>query len=657
MSIKAHVLACVAASLAYGQTPEPGADGISELQRMMEVNVQSAALRQQSIQDAPASVTVISADDIRRYGYRTLAEALANVRGFYIVSDGAFSFAGVRGFSLLGDYNMRFLVLVNGHQLTDNVYSAMYYFGQDFPVDMDLVDQIEIVRGPTSALYGSNGLFATVNVITRTPRNAARQHAAVQLGSFGFQKVTASSSFSLGKGVNALVSISGVHSAGRTVTFPELAQQGWSPAGTNHAEAEIGYHTFANLTWKNWALTAVFGQHKVIAPTGWYGADIGDTGTTDLESRDFLEATWTRAVGHHSEIRWRAYYDRYRYDGVYPYSGDLAYRNLDGALGDWVGSQFVYQTHREPLGVLTVGVEGSVDVRNLQYNYDILEDDGTFVRADRFRSSHRRTSGGVFVQDEIKLSPAWTAYLGGRIDGNTSDPTFFSPRATLVYARRGATYKMMYGKAFRNPSTFERYWEPNPVLIAERIGTVELSREQKIYKRFNLIASAFRYGMSDLIEGVPVSADTLQYRNSWKASAAGAEAELNGHPLDWLETVGSLSLQRTRGIDGERHLQNSPARLAQIRASGTAWRQRLVVGGAIRFVGPRLSALANSMPSVTLADLAVTLRRLRPNLDLQVGLLNLLNRQYSDPLSPEHTPHYLPGAGRNGYVKLIWRNE
>jgi outer membrane receptor protein involved in Fe transport len=186
---------------------------------------------------------------------------------------------------------------------------------------------------------------------------------------------------------------------------------------------------------------------------------------------------------------------------------------------------------------------------------------------------------------------------------------------------------------------------------------VEFSREQSLHKRVNLITSVFRYGLTNLIQGVLISEGILQYRNSWRASAVGVEAELNGHPLDWLETTASFSAQRTRGIDDGQHLQNSPACLVQFRASAPLWRQRLVVSGAARYVGSRSSAYADRIPAVTLADLTVTARRLNPSLDLQFGIRNLLNRQYSDPLSPEHTPHFLPGAGRNVYVRLIWRNE
>ncbi len=117
-------------------------------------------------------MSVITGDDIWRFGYRTLAEALGRLPGFFTTNDRNYLYLGVRGFSGAGEYNNRILLLLDGHRLNNPVYGQAP-LSADFPVDSSLIDRIEVVRGPASSLYGTSACFGVVNVITRRGRDVA----------------------------------------------------------------------------------------------------------------------------------------------------------------------------------------------------------------------------------------------------------------------------------------------------------------------------------------------------------------------------------------------------------------------------------------------------------------------------------------------------
>jgi outer membrane receptor for ferrienterochelin and colicins len=148
------------------------------------LQVYSASMYVQNNREAPSSVTVITSDQIRTFGYRTLADILQSVRGFYVTYDRNYSYLGVRGFSLPGDLNDRTLLLVNGHRLTDNVYDSAL-LGTEFQLDVDLIDRVEIVRGPSSSLYGGSAFFAVVNVITKSAQTLSGLEISGTADGFG----------------------------------------------------------------------------------------------------------------------------------------------------------------------------------------------------------------------------------------------------------------------------------------------------------------------------------------------------------------------------------------------------------------------------------------------------------------------------------------
>lgn len=139
---------------------------IEDLMKLDAGQVFGASERLQPVTEAPASVSFITAEEIARYGYRTLADILRGVRGMYVTDDRNFSLIGTRGFGKPGNYNSRILLLVNGHRVNDNVFGQAE-IGAEFGFDPATFERVEVIRGPASSLYGDSAFFAVVNVITK----------------------------------------------------------------------------------------------------------------------------------------------------------------------------------------------------------------------------------------------------------------------------------------------------------------------------------------------------------------------------------------------------------------------------------------------------------------------------------------------------------
>ena len=160
------------------------------LEDLLEIDagrVFGASLRTQPATEAPSSVTFITAEQIERFGYRSLADVLRAVRGFYVTNDRNFSFLGTRGFGKPGDYNSRVLLLINGHRINDNVFGQAEV-GPELGMDPSMFERIEIIRGPGSSLYGDSAFFAVVNVITKSASSLAPASMTAEIGSLGMSR-------------------------------------------------------------------------------------------------------------------------------------------------------------------------------------------------------------------------------------------------------------------------------------------------------------------------------------------------------------------------------------------------------------------------------------------------------------------------------------
>jgi len=650
----------IAASVAWADDPQQDLGSLT-LEQLMNIQVEGAALHLQTLRDAPASITVITAEDIYKYGYRTLGEAMGSVLGFTLNDNRTYQTVGVRGLNLPWDFGSRILVLVNGHDMADHVFDSMLWFGDDFPIDMRLVKRIEIIRGPSSALYGSNGELATINIITKPPGEAVPASLSTQVGSFGEKKAQMMATVSIGKHAKMLFSGTVFNDSGESpLYFPGLDTPETNHGQALRMDAQKGYHFFSNLTWRNWNITASLSDRDKIQPVSWGNTIFNDRGTHVDESANYVDAAYTREFAR-GTLRWRTYYDQDHLRGRFDYplntggeSGLAVEDNRTGSYSDWIGTQLTYRFDLAPLGALTVGGETEIDLRTFQGSKDVSPVPIELVNIDV-----RDKRYALFLQEERKLSSQWTLNLGIRFDDSWYRRDFISPRAALIYQPSADwTYKFLYGRSFKNPSAFDLFYQDgrtnvaNPDARPEKVDTVEVDVERKIGRRINLVTAAYGYRMHDFLVNVFTPSGVGKTQNAGRIHSEGFGLELQTRPAAWLEAAGSYSVQAADYDPSDTTLPNSPSQVAKLHFAVPLGRKFSFSGG-MQYYNSRETIAGAALPPVYLADFTLTSRRLLANFDMRAGLRNAFNRNYSDPVALTPSVDSMQQSGRSFFVELI----
>src|SRR5262249_31775253 len=217
---------------------------LEQLMKLEVPIVEAASKYKQKITEAPSSVTVIHSEEGQRYGYRTLANVLDSVRGFYVSYDRTYSFLGVRGFNP-ADYNSRVLLMIDGHRI-NNSLSDGASIGTEFLLDVDLIDRVEIIRGPGSSLYGNNAFLGVINVITRrgSAMNGVGGELSGEIASFDTYKGRVTYGHKFKNDLEVLLSGSIYDSAGQKDLFYKEFNTPENNNGIAHKADDDAYKSF-----------------------------------------------------------------------------------------------------------------------------------------------------------------------------------------------------------------------------------------------------------------------------------------------------------------------------------------------------------------------------------------------------------------------------
>lgn len=582
--------------------------------------VLGASRAAEAVEDAPASVTIISREELRAMAYPTIAEAIRGVRGIYLSYDDTYYSTGVRGFSRPGDYGNRILVLVDGHPTNDNwIWTS--FVGFDARVDIDDVERIEVIRGAGSVIYGTGAFFGVINLVTRS--KDAPTHAEVALSTAqGAGRARATLVWRATRDAGLWVSVAGAKAAGIERYYPEyvatptpdgpsITDYRGNPAtgvvrdSDGFRAGTVGGHAWYRALSARWLVTS----HDKHSPSAQYETLFADPSTTNADTRAFVDLQF-EPVWDNVESLTRVHFDTSRYSNHLPYlPNDLDPTSFgvenDQYTGIWAGIEQRLVIKLPPAFKFTAGADFTQHFKTRQYNVDDRArpgytgpDPGPIIDSD---NPFKNIAG--YALFDVVASPRVRFSAGARID--YFDKLEFdvgasiSPRLALILKPyEKGNLKLMAGKAFRVPSVYERFFVSATQIAPTSIKPEQvLSAEAEFTHRFSSAVSGIVTGyanyVSNLIELGSVSSgdETVnQYRNSdAPVLVMGAESEVRH---DWrqgymLSASGSLQKARYLSDDNLREVPNSPLVLASVKGAMPIIGRALTVATRLSVEGPR----------------------------------------------------------------------
>lgn len=645
-----------------------------DLQLVSADAVEAASRVSEPIEDAPASVSLVTSPELRAMRYPTVAEAVRGVRGVFVSDDTAYKTVGFRGFGRPGDYGNRVLLLVDGHPVNDNwLWSS--YTGYDLRADIEDVERIEVVRGPGSVLYGTGAFSGVINLISHTRDTPDGREVGVSAVGDGIARARARITHHWSRDAGVTTSIAAARGAGRDYFVRELAAEGPpSIAGNSRALDGMRVGTWSGrIFYKALSAQWSINHHDKGMPIGQFETLYGDGRTHQADSRAFLEVKLDPKLTDQLTSVTRAHANAYFYRGVFarsPADGGLERSTYDGA---WVGAEqrLIYS----PLKELRVTGGGE-----FQYHALVHQQGSDQVNGKFYDDETPFTLAAGYVLADVAPANAVKVTGGARLDAYSFADPSVNPRLAVIFKPyTGGNIKVMGGKAFRAPSVYELYntatggQKQNRGLRPENLYSAEVEYSHRFAPTVIGSATAYANYITDLIalrdlpDATPTNPSYAYQNTAVPVGTLGGELELRREWKEGWMLGGSYSFQKSRYLASDslgdffafdqapnlREVPNSPNHLASIRGGVPILSRALMLMSRLTFEGPRFDRndadglpAQRSTPSAFIWDLVFSGSEARWGLNYGIGLYNAFDARWRAPISAEFRPTTIVQSGR-----------
>ncbi|EKO3810386.1 TonB-dependent receptor [Vibrio harveyi] len=489
--------------------------------------VVTATRTQMELKDAPASMSVITAEDIENDPGITLADIVSNATS--VESDFDSTRAGRQQISIRGMDSKYTLIMVNGRRMSS---ASAIVRGNDFDlsaIPMDSIERVEIIRGPMSALYGSDGMGGTINIITKSPDNDWSSQLSLDNTSpndgNGGQEYTV-----------------GLTTSGALIDDTLFARFSVSQTSRNAWQPYTGIKSVKGQDYDRSEITALEGRDSLamFGTLSWHLADNQfidlDLGYSDDE-RDTAAESATTVLYSESRVK--------RNNQALSHTG----------FWSWGDTQVRYS--RENVENIEAANDGADSIEELTQIFEAsattyLGESHTVTFGVDYQTSQLTNpehikgnkaeayQGAVFVQDQWEMTDTLTATIGGRLDKHEHYGEEFSPRVYLVHQTTDdLVLKGGVGKAFKAPTMTQNH--PDFSMNSCKgncniVGNEDLEAETSVNYEFsalysgrnwNLEGAVFRNEIENLIEQTDIFCEV----GTW-SSAVMSCIDDNGDPID-----------------------------------------------------------------------------------------------------------------------------